>query len=42
MIMRVRRAAKAKGRKVVFQGFELESKPNKGYRLKRCPAEASK
>jgi biotin operon repressor len=34
MVARVRRAAKAKGRKVVHQGFELESRPNKGYRLK--------
>lgn len=34
MVARVRKAAKAKGRKVIYQGFELESKPNKGYRLK--------
>lgn len=34
MVGRVRRAAKASGRKPAYQGFELQSKPNKGYRLK--------
>ena len=34
MVARVRKAAKAQGRKPMFQGFELESKPNKGYHLK--------
>lgn len=33
MVGRVRKAAKAAGRKVVFRSWELESKPNKGYRL---------
>ena len=34
MVSRVRKAAKAQGRKPMYQGFELESKPKMGYRLK--------
>lgn len=33
MVGRVRKAAKAAGRKAMHRGWELESKPNKGYRL---------